>query len=37
MQRRRDLLARIADRREMKNLDEMAQRKSPAADLVGFD
>jgi flagellar FliJ protein len=37
IQRRQALLARIADRREAKNLDEMAQRRSPAADLVGFD
>ena len=37
MQRRRELLARMADRRETKNLDEMAQRRSRAADLVGFD
>lgn len=37
IQRRRELLARIADRRERKTLDEIAQRRSPAADLVGLD
>ena len=36
MQRRRELLARIADRRETKNLDEMAQRMVRDADLDGL-
>jgi flagellar FliJ protein len=37
IQRRQDLLARIADRRETKNLDELAQRRSRTAERVGFD
>jgi flagellar FliJ protein len=37
MQRRRELLARAADRREVKDLDEMAQRRPRAAELAGFD
>ena len=36
IKRRRDLLAKIADRREQKNLDEMAQRRSPARALAGM-
>ena len=34
--RRRALLARALDRREQKNLDELSQRRSPAAELVGL-
>src|SRR5262245_34583090 len=34
--RRRALLARIQDRRDQKNLDELPQRRSAAAELVGL-
>ena len=34
--RRREMLARVQDRREQKNLDELAQRRSPAAAFAGF-
>jgi len=34
--RRRALLARIQDRRDQKNLDELSQRRSAAAELVGL-
>ena len=34
--RRRALLARAQDRRDQKNLDELSQRRSPAAELVGL-
>jgi flagellar protein FliJ len=36
MQRRRELLAKVADRRDQKNLDEMAARRASQRDLVGF-
>jgi flagellar FliJ protein len=34
--RRRALLARVQDRRDQKNLDELSQRRSAAAELVGL-
>jgi flagellar FliJ protein len=34
--RRRALIARVQDRREQKNLDELAQRRSTAAELIGL-
>jgi len=36
IKRREDLLARIADRRDQKNLDEMAQRRAGPRELVGM-
>ncbi|MEP6506142.1 MAG: flagellar export protein FliJ [Betaproteobacteria bacterium] len=36
IKRRQDLLARIADRRDQKNLDELAQRLSASRTRVGF-
>jgi len=36
IQRRRELLARVADRREQKNLDEMAARRSKPKELAGL-
>ena len=36
IERRKDLLARIADRREQKNLDELASRRTPPKELAGM-
>jgi flagellar FliJ protein len=36
IERRQALLARIADRREQKNLDEMAARRAPPRELAGM-
>ena len=36
IQRRRETLARAADRREAKTLDELSQRRSSAAQMAGF-
>jgi flagellar FliJ protein len=36
IKRRKDLLARIEDRRDQKNLDELAQRRTPPRELAGM-